>query len=41
MKNYRLKNYKMIEDYEFDLNKINIVVGENSSGKSSFLRSFQ
>lgn len=41
MKNYRLKNYKMIEDYEFDLNKINIIVGENSSGKSSFLRSLQ
>lgn len=41
MKQYTLKNYKMIENYEFDLNKINIVVGENSSGKSSFLRSLQ
>ena len=41
MKSYTLKNYKLIKEQEFDLNKINIIVGENSSGKSSFLRSFQ
>lgn len=41
MKKYGLKNYKLIENYEFDLNKINIILGENSSGKSSLLRSLQ
>lgn len=41
MKSIYLKNYKLIDEFEFDLNKINLVVGENSCGKSSFLRSFQ
>lgn len=41
MEKYGVKNYKLIKDYVFDLNKINIAVGENSSGKSSFLRSLQ
>lgn len=41
MKSYGLKNYKLIESGNFELNKINIIIGENSSGKSSLLRSFQ
>lgn len=41
MKRYSLKNYKLIDNFDFDLNKINIIVGENSSGKSSVLRSIQ
>lgn len=41
MKSYGLENYKLIEKEIFELNRINIVIGENSSGKSSFLRSFQ
>lgn len=41
MKNYSLKNYKLIEEFNFNLNKINIILGENSSGKSSVLRSIQ
>lgn len=41
MEKYGLKNYKLIKNYNFNLNKINIAVGENSSGKSSFLRSLQ
>ncbi|WP_298065327.1 AAA family ATPase [uncultured Cetobacterium sp.] len=41
MKEYSLIGYKLIDDFKFNLNKINIIVGENSSGKSSFLRSFQ
>lgn len=41
MKIYSLKNYKLIDEFNFDLNKLNIIVGENSSGKSSVLRSIQ
>lgn len=35
-----LKNYKSLKDNSFDLSKINVLIGENSSGKSSLLKFF-
>ena len=35
-----LKNYKSFEDQAFDFSKINILIGTNSSGKSSLLKFF-
>lgn len=33
-----LKNYKSLTDNSFDFSKVNILIGENSSGKSSLLK---
>lgn len=33
-----LKNYKSLTDTTFDFSKVNILIGENSSGKSSLLK---
>lgn len=41
MDSIRIKNFRSIEDSgEIKINKINLLLGENSSGKSSFLRLF-
>ena len=36
----RLENFKSITNNEFDFSKINILIGENSAGKSSLLKFF-
>lgn len=36
----RLKNYKSLTNHEFDFSRINILIGENSAGKSSLLKFF-
>lgn len=36
----RLENYKSLTNHNFDLTKVNILIGENSSGKSSLLKFF-
>lgn len=35
-----LKNYRCFKDQSFDFSKINILIGENSSGKSSLIKFF-
>ncbi len=40
MFNVTLKNYRGFECEEFDFSKINILIGENSSGKSSMFKFF-
>lgn len=35
-----LKNYRSFKDQAFDFSKINILIGENSSGKSSLIKFF-
>ena len=39
IKNVKIKNFKLLEDFEMDLNeRINIIIGDNSSGKTSLLQ---
>lgn len=35
----KIENFKLLEDFEIELNnRVNIIIGENSSGKTSFLQ---
>jgi AAA15 family ATPase/GTPase len=36
--NLHVKNYKSIINNSFDFSKINILIGENSAGKSSIIK---
>ena len=40
LKNYTVSNFKSFKNMNFDLNKINIILGPNNSGKSNILRWF-
>jgi tetratricopeptide (TPR) repeat protein len=39
LKNVKIKNFKLLEDFEIDFSKnVNIIIGDNSSGKTSLLQ---
>jgi tetratricopeptide (TPR) repeat protein len=39
LKNVKIKNFKLLENFEIDFSKnVNIIIGENSSGKTSLLQ---
>ena len=41
MKKIKVKGYKSFRDIEISLNKINLLIGSNGSGKSNFLSVFE